>query len=409
MQIDVRYGSAHLGLQLEEHQVIGVHREPAAPPLADVPAAVRAALETPLGFPALRRALTPDDQVTVVVDEQVPQLAGFLVPILEHLRSAGVEADAVTLVCAPPSSGQPWLEELPEEFEAVCVEVHDPGERKQLAYLATTRQGRRIYLNRSAVDADQLVVLTRRSYDPLLGHGGAEGALFPLLSDTATRTEAAAHLSMAAPGARPWRLRQEAAEVAWLLGSPFFVQVIGGADAAVTDVLGGLVETSGEGQRRLDARWRMEADAAADTVVLGVGGAGPVRFGALAAALACAARVVKPNGRIVLLSHGTPELTHDVELLRRSETAEGALRRLKDDKGEHTAAFQWASAAQQARIYLLSELPGEVAEELFAVPLDHAGQVQRLVGAGSCLVLNDAEQTLAVVRGEEGSWRSRTC
>jgi hypothetical protein len=47
----------------------------------------------------------------------------------------------------------------------------------------------------------------------------------------------------------------------------------------------------------------------------------------------------------------------------------------------------------------LSGLSGEVAEELFATPLDHAGQAQRLVGEGSYLVLGDAEKTLAVVRG----------
>ena len=40
-------------------------------------------------------------------------------------------------------------------------QVHDPADRKKLSYLATTRQGRRIYLNRSAVDADQLIVLSR--------------------------------------------------------------------------------------------------------------------------------------------------------------------------------------------------------------------------------------------------------
>jgi nickel-dependent lactate racemase len=398
MHIDIPYGRAHLELQVEERQLIPVHRKPPAPALTDVAAAVRAALETPLGFPALRRALTPDDRVTVVVDEQLPRPAVFLVPVLEHLRAAGVEPDAVTLLCVPPSTGQAWLEDLPDDFEAVHVEVHDPGDRKRLAYLATTRQGRRIYLNRTAVDADQVVVLTRRGYDALLGYAGAAGALFPQLSDAATLAEVAEHVNLAAPGARPGRLAQEAAEVAWLLGSPFFVQVIPGAGDGVAHVLGGLVETCGEGQRLLNARWRVEADAPADTVVAGVGAEGP-RFEALAAALTCAARVVKPNGRIVLLTSGEPVLTHDVELLRRAETAEEALQRLQQEKGGHTAAFQWASAARQAKVYLASALPEEVAEELFAVPLDHAGQAQRLIGDGSCLVLADAEKTLTVVRG----------
>ena len=73
-----------------------------------------------------------------------------------------------------------------------------------LSYLATTRQGRRIYLNRSAVDADQLILLTGRGYDPRLGIHGAETALYPRLADEATLHEIAGKLSLDAPGRDPW-------------------------------------------------------------------------------------------------------------------------------------------------------------------------------------------------------------
>ena len=75
-----------------------------------------------------------------------------------------------------------------QAFEEARVEVHDPKDRKKLAYLATTRRGRRVYVNRSAVDADQLVVLCRPDADPLLRRGGA-GLLYPALSDEATREQ----------------------------------------------------------------------------------------------------------------------------------------------------------------------------------------------------------------------------
>src|SRR5262249_58527419 len=137
----------------------------------------------------LRRALTPDDHVTIVIDERLPRLADLLIPLLEHVSSAGVAPEAITLLCPPTSSRQPWLEELPEAFEEVRLEVHDPKDRRRLSYLATTRKGRRLYLNRSVVDADQVVVLSGRRSDPLLGQGGAAGAIYPALSDEATRRE----------------------------------------------------------------------------------------------------------------------------------------------------------------------------------------------------------------------------
>lgn len=395
MRTEITYGLERLEIEVPAENLVAPHRRPPDPALADPAAAVAAALETPFGFPALRRALTPDDHVTVVVDERLPQLARLLTPILEHLAGAGVRPEAVTLLCAV-SSAQSWVDDLPDAFEDVQVEVHDPTDRKHLAYLATTKQGKRIYLNRSAVDADQLVVLTRRSYDPLRGYTGAESALYPALGDEAALQEAKAHQSPGAP-ATP---RREAAEVAWLLGAPFFVQVIEGSDSEVVHVLGGPLESGAEGQRLLDARWRVEVDDPVDTVVAGVGG-DPARhtFADLAAALASAARVVKPGGRIVLLSGSAPALGEAAELLRQAEEPHQALDLLKRQKpADWVAAYQWGAAAQQAKLYLLSGLAEEVAEELFAVPLDHAGQVQRLVGGGTFLFLPDAHKTLAVVR-----------
>ena len=74
----------------------------------------------------LRLALTPDDQIAVVVDETLQNPALFLVPILEHLGQADIASQAITLVCHPPSTGQAWLEDLPDEFAEVRLEVHDP-------------------------------------------------------------------------------------------------------------------------------------------------------------------------------------------------------------------------------------------------------------------------------------------
>ena len=121
-------------------------------------------------------------------------------------------------------------------------------------------------------------------------------------------------------------------------------------------------------------------------------------FADFGAALACAARVVKPDGRIILLTEAAPDLDTAAELLCQAEDpgqAHGLLR--KHAPFGMAAAFQWANAAQGARIYLLSHLPAETAEELFTIPLEHAGQVHRLTAsAESCVILPDAHKSLAV-------------
>src|SRR5207249_1972377 len=238
--------------------------------------------------------------------------------------------------------------------------------------------------NRTAVDADQLVVLARRGYDPLLGYSGAAGAIYPALSDEQIREEANAKLSLAVPDDKPWPLRQEAIEAAWLLGAPFLIQVVPGSGDDIAHVVAGLVDTSDESQRLLDARWRVTAERPADTVLASLHG-NPSRFGfaEMAQALANAARVVRPHGRIILLSPASPHGDAGMDLLRQAEDPDAALSLVREHKlADPVAAFQWASAAQQATIYVLSDLSAELAEELFAIPLENASQMQRLLSSG---------------------------
>ncbi len=388
----LHFGRERIDVALADEQLIAVRRRP-PPALADPAAAVRDAVEAPLGFPPLRRALTPDDHVTVVIDEHLPGLGRLLAPLLEHIASAGVAPEAITLLTASPAADQGWLDDLPEAFEEVRVEVHDPKDRKKLAYLATTRAGRRLYVNRSAVDADQLVILGPPDADPLLRRGGA-GMLYPALSDEATREELAA-VRVGAPA-----LRREAAEIAWLLGAPFLVQVVEGTGDEVSAVVAGPVDVGEEGLRLYEARWGQTVAGLADTVVATLSG-DPRRheFADLARALAHAARAVQPEGRIILLSEARPRLGPGAELLRQADDPGRALELLKKGQApDRAAALQWAAAARRAQIYLLSELPEATAEELFVTPMEHAGQLQRLVrGAGSYLLLEDADKALPVV------------
>ena len=393
MHISVDYGRARIELEVAEGRAV---RRRGPPPLADPSAAVRAALRAPHDFPPLSAALTADDHVAVVVDERLPDLARLLTPVLEELAAAGIDPANVTLLCESSASRQPWLLDLPEAFEEVRLEIHDPKDRKKLSYLAATRRGRRLYLNRTAVDADQLVVLSGPRYDPQLGRGGAVGALFPALSDEATRADLNGRPNLDGPDAPEEQAAQaEAAEAAWLMGAPFFVQVIEAAGDGIAGVVAGTAAAGAEGRRALDAGWRWAVPALADVVVASLGG-DPARqtFADLAAAAACAAGVVQPDGRIILLSQTKPDLAVEAETLLRAEDARSAFDRLRRRTTlEQVPALRWAAAACRARVSLLSGLEDDTVEELFATPLHDGGEVQRLLDAGgTVLFLDDAHK-----------------
>jgi len=170
MRSDIGYGLERLALEVPDRAVVEARRAPAAAPLADVPAAVAAALETPLGFPAPAPGFDPDGPCRRRRGRKLAALGDVAVAGARTPDGGAHHAGGDHAGLRASTTGQPWLEDLPDEYEEVRLEVHDPHDRKRLSYLATTRRGRRIYVNRTVVDADQIVVLSGRRYDPVLGY-----------------------------------------------------------------------------------------------------------------------------------------------------------------------------------------------------------------------------------------------
>jgi nickel-dependent lactate racemase len=386
-------------VDVPEGTLIMPRRARPVPQIADVAGAVREALETPRNFPPLRRALTPEDRITVVVDDRLPQLGAMVNEILKYLTEAGVVSDSITLL-SPPHARQAWIDQLSDSYQEVRTEVHDPADKQRLAYLASTRRGRRIYLNRSLVDADQTIILAGNRYDPQFGIADATSLVYPGLSDADTLRDTARQLSMDRPVEQATPLHNEAEEVIWLLGVPFFIHVIGGEGDSVAHVLGGTVESAPEAVRLLNESWHVTVDRPAHTVVALIKGSGAQQdFASLAQAALAASRVVEARGRIVFLTHSNPGISEGMAYLRQADNPAVAARIVQERQpADRVALLEWLHAAGRAELYLLSDMDESVVEELFATPLQDARQVQRLLDlAPSSLFLEDGQKVLAVV------------
>jgi hypothetical protein len=130
------------------------------------------------------------------------------------------------------------------------------------------------------------------------------------------------------------------------------------------------------------------------------GDPGKHRADDIARAFFCASRVVRPGGAIVLLTESAPEIGPALQMLRDHDEPVAALTEWLAEKPAGLATgFMWSSAAGHAHLYLLSGLPDDTVEELFATPLEHAAQVQRLLaGDSKAVFLPDAHKMLASVR-----------
>jgi nickel-dependent lactate racemase len=396
--VQAALGDFGVTVEVRDELVVAGHRSPIASNLNDVPSALRAALELPHHFPSLQRALTPDDRIALVVDERLPQLGLLVGGALGYLTDAGISPAAITVVSAA-GSRQAWVDELPDALQDVRTEIHDPASRQALSYLATTRAGRRIYLNRTVVEADQSIVLAGCRYDPIMGCRDGAGNLFPMLGDADTISELTSRFTLAPAEPPGWKLRDEATEVAWLLGVPFMVQFVEGSGGGFAHIVGGTVESTPECEKLLRDRWRVQFDRPAQTVVATITGEpAHLDFETLARAALCASRVVEPGGRIVLLSRANPELGPAVQMMRDTEDVAVANRRIQERQPiGQTAAMLWLEAARNASLYLLSEVPEDAVEEMFATPLQNARQTQRLLdSAESVIFIDDPHKALAV-------------
>lgn len=396
MQIELPLGRETWRLEVRPEVLVGKSPQPFGSP-ASTRQMMREALNQPAGvdFP-VHRAFTPDDRVAVVLDSKLPQLGELIAGLLDHLEDAGIPSSAVTLVC-PPDTPDEWVDELPDELAELVIENHNPADENKHAYLATTRAGRRVYLNRTVVESEAVIVLGLQGYKATGEHLVVQEALFPNLSNDETRSGISPKSNGQAPPVKPLPIpKEESAEIAWLLGTPIFVHVIAGSDNQIAEIVVTLGPGQGEAEIRQDSHWRQSISQTADLVIATVTGSpGKTRFTNIANAAATAARVLASDGRLLILTEAAPELPEAMEIFRQELSPDEALETLKKYQSaiETTELEQWAEAARTASLFIASGWPDELTEELYATPIHSQSEAQRLVDAATrVLVLPDADK-----------------
>jgi len=403
-QHSVEYQDERLDFELPEQRFVASWRGPVGLGPSEQLSVIREGLENPRNFPPLRQAVVPGDRVVVACDPTIGEAGPVLEALARVFEAAGVEDGGLTVLTS--ASGRKTLERvLPR---GVALTVHDPNDRTQLAYLATTKQGRRVYLNRLLTDADLVVPVGRLGFDSVLGYRGPWSVLFPLLSDRET-LRAHRELLRDEPGessqgpATP--LLAESFEVSWLLGTQFHLGLVPGS-SGLFEVVAGLESAVRDlGIATLEQHWRFDADSRAELVVVGIGRPGVVAtIEDIAEGLATATRLVQHGGKIVVLSRAVGEIGPALKRLIDADDPKKAAAFLRGHEGDDdfVAARRLAYALSRADVFLLSRLPQRLVEDLSVVAIEHPEQARRIVAqSGSCLFVSQAELTRAVVRSDQ--------
>jgi nickel-dependent lactate racemase len=182
---------ASVELTLPADVVIADCATPRRSALDDVTAAVADSLATPLDFPPVAEATVPGDRIVLAVDQVVPQAAAVVAGVVHTLVDAGASPASVTIVqstCDGTGDDPPLISRLRPGVRAeVQLVTHDPCDRSMLTYVAASREGKPIYLNRLIGDADFLVPIGCMRSEDSLGYLGIAGGLFPVFADRDTQ------------------------------------------------------------------------------------------------------------------------------------------------------------------------------------------------------------------------------
>jgi nickel-dependent lactate racemase len=398
MRVSVDYDDERLELDLADTAVVGVWNGPAGATGDALASAVGHVLEHPIDFPPCRQMVVPGDRVAIAVDDWQRGIEPVLHVLGELLGDAGVESGDITVV-ATPATGPALRDVLPR---GMAFELHDPASSRGLAYLATTKEGRRIYLNRNLTDADVVIPVGRLGFDPVLGYRGAWSVIFPGLSDQETNASYRSRLADDPPDRLTPRARlDEAFEVSWLLGTQFHVGLVPGRSGLADAVAGLAAPAREQGIHALTERWNFRAEARSECVVAGIGGPGDEpNIDSLVEGLVSASRLVHHGGKIVALSRASGPIGPSLQrLIDNGEVHSGAaaLRGHEADI-DSVVARRLAQVLTWADVFVYSKLDRQVVEDLGMIPLDHVDDGRRLAArSSSCLFMSRAELTRATV------------
>ena len=397
--INIQYGrTGSIELDIDPDLLLADFSPPAIP--GDAVQQIADVLERPLNFPALAQAVIPDDHVTFAVAQNTPQKELIIAAAWEQLDQRDVQPENVTIVCQ--SENDPRSKLKGEVARRVNWVRHDADDANRCGYLASSTSGERIYIAREILEADVVVPIGPIGFDPLLGYSGTNSVFYPEFSnrEAIDRSRGQGHTELGPDNVRP--LRQLVDEISWLLGNQFAIQTIGNSRGQFSHILAGAADSVfRDGKDALNEGWRVSPESRADMVIVSVdeeSHAGD--WHSLGTALSTARRLVAREGRIVVVSSASAPLDVGLEMLKRCDEPNDALKPLRLESPQDVIpATQIINAISHARVYLLSEHDPGLVEDLFMTPLSSDEEVKRLLASeiGYVSFVNSAQNTFGEV------------
>lgn len=327
---------------------------------------------------ALKDLVVGGDQVVIPVVGQLDQVIDPLQVIVSNLNGMGISENDITILCESELQLQ-----LKEHFgQSLKIVLHDPGKEEEKAYLASTTDESRIYLNRQLLDHD--IVLPLIVAEPVSSAAamGYLSLIWPYFSD---------HQSITTVGAKykktPNSMRHTIREAIWLSGMHLVMAAIPARTGIESIRLYQPESMQKELNRQINLKWQYVIPETVKNSLLTGGFSGESELSEASIMQFCktVARVASRMRKIAVVIDFPDALIEKIkELSEKERKSSGWYRFL-------------AVAASRCSVYMLTNLPEEWADELDMIILENPAELDRLVKANAgWVMINNADRARIV-------------
>ncbi len=380
MELEFGYGAGTQKVTVPEKNLLAVLTANEMTHTHQGEAAVRFALENPIGAGRLGQAVRPGQKIAILasdISRPVPSYQ-ILPAILEELFAAGCRAEDITVVFGLGSHRH----QTPEEqrrlvgdwvYETVKCVDSDP---EDCIRMGVTEAGTPVDITRVVAEADFRICTGNIEFHYFAGYSGGAKALMPGVSTPAAIQ--ANHRRMVDPNACAGKLegnpiREDIEAAGRIAGLHYTVNVVLDEHKHIVyAVAGDTVKAHRAGCAYLNQMYRKEIPAQADIVLVSQGGAPKdANLYQTQKALDNAKHAVKKGGTIILIGacqEGMGSKTFE-EWFRAAPTAQSMIDRIHREfrLGGHKAAAI-AMVLENANIDLVSEMEPDFVRSLFLTP-----------------------------------------
>lgn len=386
------------------------------PALDDVARSARELLRSPTSGSPLREIVRPGETVAIAVSDATRlwfPTREFLPAIIAEVRECGVRDEDIQILVAVGTHRKATEQEkvaiVGEEIASVfTVTNHDCDDEEGLVSLGTTSRGTPVSINRTAMEADRLILTGAVTFHNLAGFSGGPKSILPGLSSRRTVQTNHLHFLLPERGAgfdpevqsanldgNP--IHEDMLETALLAAPDFVFNVTVNSQGRIAAMFAGqLAEAHAAAARWLLQNFAVPFGQPADVVLASCGGF-PRDMNLYQAykGMRSAMRVVRPGGLVVLYAD-CPEGTGNAEM--EELLIWGADLVTKEDSlrarytNARAIAFVMAVWAKEACVALVSGLDPDLVRGMGFIPVADGAEVSALLTEGgrraeSCYVI----------------------